>query len=74
MASKAKVVKAAVIQAEPEWFNLQATVDKACRLITEAASKGAQIVSFPEAWIPGYPTWIWYANKWTKNVPSLTDD
>ncbi|GMF68596.1 unnamed protein product [Aspergillus oryzae] len=52
-------VRVAVTQAEPVWLDLKATVDKTCSLIAEAASKGAQLVSFPECWIPGYPAWIW---------------
>ncbi|KAM3451553.1 hypothetical protein MY3296_005218 [Beauveria thailandica] len=49
----------AVTQAEPVWLDLDATVDKTCALITEAAKNGAKILAFPEAWIPGYPAWIW---------------
>lgn len=52
-------MKAAVVQAEPVWFDLAKTVEKTCKLIKEAASNGAQIVAFPELWLPGYPTWIW---------------
>ena len=59
MVSKGKVIKAAVVQAEPEWFDLQGTVNKTCRLIEQAAANGANIVAFPELFIPGYPTWIW---------------
>ncbi|KAL3442230.1 carbon-nitrogen hydrolase [Aspergillus insuetus] len=53
------MVKTAAVQAEPIWFDLKATVAKTCALIKQAASAGAQIVAFPEAFIPGYPTWIW---------------
>ena len=55
-----KVIKAAAVQAEPEWLDLDASVKKACKIIAEAATNGASIVAFPEMWIPGYPTWIWY--------------
>jgi predicted amidohydrolase len=60
MSSTPRIVKAAAVQAEPVWFDLKDTVAKTCTLIKEAASNGAQIVSFPEAFIPGYPVWIWY--------------
>jgi hypothetical protein len=30
-------------------------------LIEEAAKNGADIVAFPEAFVPGYPLWIWWA-------------
>ncbi|KAL6855631.1 carbon-nitrogen hydrolase [Trichoderma novae-zelandiae] len=49
----------AVTQAEPVWLNLQATIDKTCKLITQAASHDAELIAFPETWIPGYPCWIW---------------
>ncbi|THY98518.1 carbon-nitrogen hydrolase [Aureobasidium pullulans] len=52
-------VRVAVTQAEPEWLDLQASVAKTCKLIAEAASQRAELVSFPECWIPGYPAWIW---------------
>jgi predicted amidohydrolase len=61
MTSSPRIVKAAAVQAEPVWLDLQATVAKTCKLIKEAASNGAQIVSFPEAFVPGYPAWIWCA-------------
>ncbi|GKZ22870.1 hypothetical protein AbraIFM66951_004994 [Aspergillus brasiliensis] len=52
-------VRVAVTQQEPVWLDLHATVDKTCRLIAEAAGNGAQLIAFPECWIPGYPAWIW---------------
>ncbi|KAK8068945.1 hypothetical protein PG994_005561 [Apiospora phragmitis] len=53
--SKKTPLRVAVTQAEPVWLDLDATVDKTCVLIAEAASNGARLVSFPECWIPGYP-------------------
>ncbi|PYH64957.1 carbon-nitrogen hydrolase family protein [Aspergillus vadensis CBS 113365] len=52
-------VRVAVTQHEPVWLDLHATVDKTCRLIAEAAGNGAQLIAFPECWLPGYPAWIW---------------
>ncbi len=49
----------AVIQASPVFMDRKATVQKACKLIEKAAKKGADVVLFPEAFIPGYPDWIW---------------
>jgi predicted amidohydrolase len=48
-------IKVAAIQAEPVWYNLEGTVDKSISLIQEAASNGANVVGFPEVFIPGYP-------------------
>ena len=49
------VVKVAVVQAASILFDREATVAKACHLISEAATQGAQLVLFPEAFIPAYP-------------------
>lgn len=52
-------LRVAVIQAEPIYLDLTATIQKSCRLIAEAATGGAKLVAFPECWAPGYPAWIW---------------
>lgn len=52
-------VRVAVTQAEPEWLDLEKSVVKTCDLIKEAAQNGAELVTFPEVWIPGYPAWLW---------------
>ncbi len=48
---------AAAVQAAPEFMDREATVDKACHLIAEAAKNGASLIVFPETWIPTYPFW-----------------
>ncbi len=45
----------AVIQAGSALFDTPRTMDKAVRLVTEAAEQGAQVVVAPEAFIGGYP-------------------
>lgn len=52
-------VRVAVTQAEPEWLDLNASVEKTCSLIEQAADQGAKLIAFPECWIPGYPAWVW---------------
>lgn len=44
-----------VIQAAPIVFDLERSLEKAKRLAADAASRGAQIVVFPEAFLSGYP-------------------
>jgi nitrilase len=48
-------VRVAVVQAAPVLFDCPASVEKACLLVDEAASQGAQLILFPEAFIPAYP-------------------
>jgi aliphatic nitrilase len=51
----------AAVQAAPVWMDREATVAKACRLIEEAADNGANIIGFPEGFVPGFPDWyMWY--------------
>lgn len=52
-------LRVAVTQAEPAWLDLQASIEKTCSLIADAAAEGAQVLAFPECWIAGYPGWIW---------------
>ncbi|KAL4864574.1 hypothetical protein BDV12DRAFT_188825 [Aspergillus spectabilis] len=52
-------VRVCIAQAEPAWLDLPAGVEKTCKLATEAAQNGAQLIAFPELWLTGYPCWIW---------------
>lgn len=47
--------KVAVVQAAPVFFNREATIEKTCSLIIEAAAQDAKLILFPEAFIPAYP-------------------
>ncbi|MGJ7458088.1 carbon-nitrogen hydrolase family protein [Halomonas sp. MA07-2] len=53
------VTKIAVIQTPPVMLQRDATIEVMLESIDEAASAGATLLVFPEAYIPGYPTWIW---------------
>ncbi|MFC5066009.1 carbon-nitrogen hydrolase family protein [Actinomycetospora atypica] len=55
----AHVVRAAAVQAEPRWLDLDAGVEQMISYIADAAARGVQLVAFPETFIPGYPWWIW---------------
>ncbi len=47
--------KLAVVQAAPVMFDKAACIEKALKLIDECAANGAELVVFPELFIPGYP-------------------
>ena len=47
--------KIALIQAEPILFDKDACLAKALTLIEEAAEQNAELIVFPELFIPGYP-------------------
>lgn len=50
----------AAVQAASVFLDLERSVDKAIRLIEEAAAAGAHLAVFPEAFLPGYPLWVWF--------------
>ncbi|MCK9796261.1 carbon-nitrogen hydrolase family protein [Pseudomonas sp. MAFF 302030] len=54
-----KPLKVACVQAAPAFLDLEAGVQKTIALIDEAAANGAQLIAFPETWIPGYPWFLW---------------
>ena len=45
----------AIVQAAPVMFDKDACLEKAIRLIEEAAQNGAELIVFPELFLPGYP-------------------
>jgi nitrilase len=52
-------IKVAVIQKPPVLLDLPATLSNAVADLERAAESGAELVVFPEAYLPGYPTWVW---------------
>jgi predicted amidohydrolase len=54
-----KTVRVAAVQATPVILDAEASVEKAVRLIGEAADDGAQLVVLPEAFVPLYPSGAW---------------
>ena len=52
--------KLAVVQAAPVMFQRQSCVEKALDLIAKAAEMGAELIVFPELFIPGYPYGMTY--------------
>jgi predicted amidohydrolase len=60
-------VRVAAVQATPVILDAHATVDKAVRLIGEAAGKGAQLVVLPENFVPLYPS-----NSWARGAAGFS--
>lgn len=54
-----ELYKVAAAQLSPVFLNKEKTIDKACNAILEAGENGAGLIVFPEAFISGYPDWVW---------------
>lgn len=70
---KLPIVKVAAAHAAPVYMDAPATVKKAVSIIDEAARHGAELVVFPESFIPGFPVWaaLWapiYNHEWFKRM------
>ena len=50
-----EICRVALVQAEPVLFDKGACVDKTIKYIEEAAANKAELIVFPELFIPGYP-------------------
>jgi nitrilase len=48
---------AAVAQFVPVFLDRDASIDKACQIIANAAEGGVRLIAFPEAWLPTFPYW-----------------
>src|SRR3954466_192608 len=61
-----RTVRVAAVQATPVILDAEATVDKAIRLIGDAAADGAELVVLPETFVPVYPS-----NGWARHAASF---
>ncbi len=49
----------AIVQRPPAVLDLAGSLERAVSWIEEAAAADARLVLFPEAFLPGYPAWVW---------------
>lgn len=61
------ILKVGMAQLAPIWLNKEATIEKVVTYIEKAANKNCDLVTFGEAFIPGYPFWIELTNGATFN-------
>ena len=66
-----KTVRIAAVQAAPVWLDRQATIETVVALAEQAAAEGAGLVAFPEAFVPGYPDWVWRTRPWDHHATEL---
>jgi nitrilase len=52
-------MRVAIVQHPPVLLDREATLATAVTHLHAAADAGARLVVFPEAYVPGYPVWIW---------------
>ena len=48
-----------IVQKPPVLLDRTQTIARAASAAREAADSGAELVVFPEAFVPGYPIWVW---------------
>jgi len=67
-------VRVAVVQAAPVIMDKEATLEKVITLTEKAAADGAEIVVFPEAYIPAYPRGLGFKTKVGSRSPEGKED
>lgn len=63
--------KIAIVQVPPAFMDFKKTISQSCESIFNAKKSAADIVMFPEAYVPGYPDWIWRLRPGTDHNDSV---
>jgi nitrilase len=53
------MIKVAAVQDAPKYLDLTGTLEKMRIILERAADSGCKLIAFPEAYLPGYPYWVW---------------
>ena len=61
-----ETVRVAAVQATPAILDAEASIEKACGLIAQAAAEGARLVVLPECFVALYPS-----NAWARDASSF---
>ncbi|WP_028550298.1 carbon-nitrogen hydrolase family protein [Paenibacillus sp. UNC451MF] len=56
-------LKVAVVQSAPILFNKQSALDKIASMTKEATHQGAELIVFPEVFLPGYPRGLSFGTR-----------
>jgi nitrilase len=57
-------IQVAIVQHPPVYHDRDGCLARASALVAQAAADGAQLVVFPEAWLPGFPLWVFGSAAW----------
>lgn len=68
MSGDRRSIRVAAVQATPACFDRAATLEIAAGHIALAGHGDADLVVFPESFVPGYPDWLWRTTPWSDAV------
>ncbi len=63
--SRSGAFRVVAVQATPAYLDRAKTLDIVVDEIVRAGADGADLVVFPESFVPGYPDWLWRHNPWS---------
>lgn len=64
-------IRGAAVQASAITLNASASTDKACDLIREAGRNSADVVVFPECFIPAHPSWFQFLPPTSRELTEM---
>ncbi len=67
-------VAAAIVQDAPVVFDREATIERVHELTARAAERGAELILFPEAFVPAYPKGLDFGARVGSRSPEGRDD
>jgi len=62
--SARRELRVAAVQATPAYLDRDETLEIVAQHITGRGADGADLVVFPESFVPGYPDWVWRHQPW----------